>query len=136
MITTPFSLELTKDEDAKDAEAGAVATVVAGKVKIFLGANVLANRPQVYVGTLRACYRHLMNERAKRGVAGDLVSFGDWQNASAGNITIASDIAGLDDDDVAIVLSDTFNANTVMTHFVTETFNQLMNVLLERTKDN
>ena len=135
MITTPFSLELARDEDAISIVEGIVATVVAGKIKIFLGANVVAGSPQVYVGTLRACYRHLMNESAKKASSADVVASGDWQNASAGNIVLAADAAGLTADDVAISVAADFSTDGA-THFYTETFNQLMNGLSERVSDN
>ena len=135
MITTPFSLELTRDQDAISIVEGVLPAVVVGKMKIFLGANVNPGRPQNYVGSLRACYRHLMNESAKKGVATDEVVSGDWKNASAGNILLAVNGAGITDDDVAIVVSATFVTNGA-THFYTETFNQLINGLLERVSDN
>ena len=134
MITTPFSLELARDEDAISIVEDVDPAVVPTKLKIFLGANVNPGSPQVYVGTLRACFRHWMNERGKKEAESAVVR-GDWQNASAGNIVIATGVGGLTDDDVAISISAAFSTDGA-THFYTETFNQLMNGLLERVSDN
>ena len=134
-ITTPFGLELARDEDAKDAVEGDTNVLVALKIKIFLGANVNPALIQTYVGSLRACYRHLMNEALKKGISSATVGRGDWRAASAGNISIDSGTAFITDDDVAVIVSGTLTP-VGGTHFQTETFNQLINGLLERTKDN
>ena len=135
-ISVPFSLQMTRDEDAISIIEGAVPDVVSGRFKIFLGANVIAGRPQVYVGSLRACYRHLMNEVVRQGTPGDKIAVGDWQTAGAANILLPADTIGITDDDVAIVVAANFNLASGATHFYTETFNQLMNGLLERASDN
>ena len=135
-ITTPYSLQLARNEDAISIVAGTVPDVVSGRFKIFLGANVNAGSPQVYVGTLKACFRHLSNEQLKKGTSGDKIAAGDWRNASAGNILLPSDIVGLTGNDVAIVVAANFSLSSGSTHFYTETFDQLIEGLLERTKTN
>lgn len=134
-ITTPYSLELTANENTKDAVAGAVVTVVAGHLKIFLGSAVDPGKRQQYVGSLRACYRKLITDDEKEGTTGDLVAYGDALSARDGNITIAADTLGVGAGDVAIVKSSSFAASG-RTHKMTETFNQLINALLENSKDN
>ena len=135
-ITTPFSVELTKNEDAISIVEGAVVDSVAEKLKVFLGVNVNPGSPQVYIGTLKACFRHAMNERFKNTAsAGAAYIHGDWQNASAGNIQISTLAVTVGDDDVAISVAGNFETQAA-THFYTETFDQLIDGLLERTKDN
>lgn len=132
-ITVPFSVELGRDEDAIAIVEDTVPASVPGKMKLFLGANVNPGLQQSYIGSLKACFRHLMNESARQGTVAVTVAWGDWQNASAGNIQIAGDAAGVTDDDVAIIVAGLFQGNT---HFHDETFKQLINGLLERVKDN
>lgn len=136
-ITTPYSLELTADEDAREAVVGAVVTVVAGKLKIFLGAAVTPEKMQSIVGSLKACYRVAMNRVLKRGVAADVVAFGNFLSATAGSITLAADTVGVGTTDVAVVISQTFGSSGgfAQTHMDTETFDQLINVLLENSSD-
>ena len=136
MITTPFSLELTRGQDAIDIVEDTVPDTVSASMKIFLGANVNPGKVQSYVGSLRACFRHLMNEQVKRDTEGvSLVVRGDWLSASAGNITFVGGTGQIGADDVAIVVAGTF-ADEGATHFYDETFKQLINGLLERTKAN
>jgi hypothetical protein len=134
-ITTPFSLELTRDEDAISIVEDVTTLSVPLKMKIFLGADVNPGQAQVYVGTLKSCFRHLMNESAKKGTIAVVTAYGDWQNASAGNITLANDGSGVLDTDVLISVAGGF-APDGKTHFYTETFDQLIEGLLERVKDN
>lgn len=136
MITTPYSLELTRDEDAKSATAGTVSDIVAGKLKIFIGANADPAKRQQYRGTLTNCFRNLMNERAKREITTNLVASGNWLNAKDGNITLATTTGGITANDVAVVASSSFDSAPGATHFYDETFNQLLEVLLENTKAN
>lgn len=135
MITVPYSLELARDEDSISIVAGTTSAIVAGKMKIFLGSNVTPGLQQNYIGSLKACYRHLMNESAKKDSAADVVASGDWRNASAGNIVLAATpviaIAG----NVAIIVSSSFSTDGA-THFYTEAFDQLINGLLERVSSN
>jgi hypothetical protein len=135
MITTPFSVALGRDEDAIDIVEGTSTDPIPGKIRVWLGADVNPGNVQVYIGSLRACFRHLMNESARHGVVGNEVAFGDWQNASAGNILIEGDSTSLTVNHVAIIVSSSF-AVAGATQFYTETFNQLMNGLLERVSAN
>ena len=135
-ITTPYSLELARDEDAISAVEGNTPDVVAGKMKIFLGANVLPSRPQTYQGSLERCFRELLFAlRPDRTGVADVSASGHWQAASAGNITVAPGILAIGDDDVAVVLAANF-AEPGATHFAEETFKQLTEVLRENTADN
>lgn len=134
-ITTPFSLSLGRDEDAIAAVEGSGTDSVPDKMKIFLGENVLASRPQVYVGSLKAVFRHMMNESWKR-TANDSsqTGHGHWQAAGAANISIG--VSGdVGPDDVAIIVSGTFEVEAA-THFYDETFHQLLDGLLERANQN
>jgi hypothetical protein len=134
-ITTPFSLELGRDEDAISIVEGITSDAVPGKMKIWLGNNVNPGQAQVYVGTLKSCFRHLMNESAKKGATGVTVAYGNWISASAGNITIDSNASGAGFNTVVISVSAGFGSGGA-THFYTETFDQLIEGLLERVKDN
>jgi hypothetical protein len=135
MITTPFSLELGRDDDAIAAVEGVVNDIVPGKMKLFLGDNVNPGQAQVYVGTLKSCFRHLMNESAKKGTTAVTVVYGNWINASAGNITLTDTEASVGVNTVAIIVAAGF-APDGKTHAYTETFEQLIDGLLERVKDN
>lgn len=133
-ITTPYSLELRLDEDAKDAVAGTVVDTALGKIKIFLGANILPQNRQTYIGTLKAAFATLLTERGSSTSAGTKVIFGNWQAGSSGNFTVASGTSSVTVDDVAIVVSGTVPFHR--TGLSDETFKQLINVLLEKTKGN
>jgi len=136
MITVPFSLELTADEDAISIVEDITTLSVPGKMKIFLGASVNPGLQQNYIGSLKACYRHLMNESAKKGTISVVAVYGDWQNASAGNISLENDASGVLDTDVLISVAGGFDNGVGKTHMYAETFDQLIDGLLERVKDN
>jgi len=133
-ITVPYSLELTQDEGAKDAVADTAATAVAGKMKIFIGSNVTPAHRQAYVGTLKAAFAKLKSDKGSDQSATTKVIYGSWNAGSSGAFTVADTTAGITATDVAIVVSDTFNIHR--SHMADETFKQLINVLLEKTKGN
>jgi len=133
-ITTPYSLELSQDQDAKDAIASTTASVVAQKMKIFIGANVLPHRRQAYIGTLKAAFAKLLTEQGGNTNASAKVIYGDWQAGSNGNFLIEADIGSVTADDVAIIVSGSFQFHR--SGLSDETFKQLINVLLEKTKGN
>ena len=135
MITTPYSLELTKNQDAKDAIAGTSTAVVPLKMKIYLGGNVIPGKIQTYIGTLQAVARAMSGKVLQSAGTGAVVGYGDWRNAVAGNIVLAADVTGVTADHVAIIVSGTFDTQAA-THFYDETFKQLLNVLLEKTSTN
>lgn len=138
-ITAPYSLELASDEPSKDIVVGVVATVVATKMKIFLGANVVLTRQQTINGTLRCIYRHMMNELLKKSVANqDNIGFTDFETGTTANVVLDTDILALTDRDVAIIIGADFTpgSQSAATHMYTETFNELMNVLLENLSQN
>lgn len=138
-ITAPFSLELTADEDAREATAGTVSTVVLAKMKIFLEDTVGLTKHQSINGSLRNCFRLLMAEVSRRDVSSDdQVASGNYLTASAGNITLDTDLLSIAVGDVVLIVSGTFgsSAGKAQTHMFTETFNQLMDVLSERLAQN
>jgi hypothetical protein len=126
-ITGPYSLELTAHEDAKEAVAGTTTAIVAGKMKIYLGTAVNPGMRQSITGTLKACLRVLMSEKARRENTGDLVARASWDS---GSVTVETVITNIAVTDVAIIVSSTFDA-TGQTHFYDETLNQLLDVFLE-----
>ena len=135
-ITAPYSLDLGPHEDAKHATPGTTVTVVAGNMKIFISSAVNEKRTQAIVGSLKSIFRHMMNEDLRKaGGTADFIGFGNWASASSGNITVNTDGTGITTSDVAISLSSTFD-NGGSTHLYKETFDQLINVLLEKMKGN
>ena len=133
-ISTPHSLELQLDEDAKDAVAGTTTEIVTNKIKVFLGANVPAHRRQAYIGTLKAAFAHLLTEKGSNTSAGAKVIIGRWDSGTSGNFEIALGVGTITDDDVAIIVSG--NVPFHRSGLSDETFKQLINVLLEKTKGN
>ena len=133
-ITTPYSLELTADEGAKNAVAGAVATAVAGKMKIYLGTNVSPGRRQQYVGVLKAAYVFFKNQKGSKEDTSVKAIIGDWQTGSSGSFSFEAGITGITVESVALVIDGAFPSNR--SHLADETFKQLINVLLEKTKNN
>lgn len=130
-ITAPWSVELSKDADKKDAVADTVATVVAGKVKLFIGSGVNIGRRQSIVGTVTALLGVLLNDAMRDSDnATDIVVSGHWQHASAGSAVVATTIAGLTTTDVALVVSGSFTTGEE-SHFYEETVNQLIAAYLE-----
>jgi hypothetical protein len=142
MITVPYSLELSAHQDAKAAVAGTTVDTVSGKMKIFLGADVQPDKRQSIVGSFHALYRRLMNHVASGGATGNgtICVFGPWDSATSGNVQIEQGTTNVATGDVAVVCSGTFPsgfaANKGATHFYQETFDQLVEVFLENTKDN
>jgi len=135
-ITVPYSLDLGPHDDAKDAAEGSVPDTVPQHMKIYLGANVDPTRMQSVVGSLQAVYRYMMSEDFKSNIgAATRAGYAPWESASAMDVTMESGVTGITDDHVAIIVSGNFDQGG-RTHFYTETFNQLVNVLLEKTKDN
>jgi len=133
-ITTPYSLEMTADEDARDIVAGTVVTLVNDHLKIFLGATVPPGKQQTIVGTLERCFRLLMNTNTRVATNADLVAYGDYASGIEQEITIEGITGNVGDDDVAVVMSDTFTASA-NTHMLEESFRQLVNKFLENAKD-
>ena len=133
-ITAPYSLQLRAYDDSKDAVAGTVVTVVSNHMKIFLGSAVDPGKRQQYVGSLKACYRTLMAELGKRQNATDQVAYGPAYGASDGNIIVTTDTLSVGATDVALVVSSSFTSDR--SHELTETFNQLINALLQNTAAN
>ena len=130
-ITAPYTLALTKDEDAKDATAGSTPGIVAGKIQIGLGANAKPARLQACIGSLDSCYRRLITA-AKANTGGTaLCAYGAWDGAVAGNITVATTFAGTADDVSITVAADFAGTSEGPTHFIDETYNQLINKLRE-----
>ena len=141
MITVPYSLELSAHQDAKAAAAGIAVDTVAGKMKIFLGADAIPSRRQSIVGSLRACFNRLLNDEARGDTgAATICAFGPWASATSGSVTVEGGTTNVGAGDVAIVCSGTFPsgfaANKGASHFYQETFDQLIEVFLEYTKDN
>ena len=135
-ITVPYSLALGANEDAKAAVPGNDTSLIPGKMKIFILDNANPKRMQSIVGSLRSVFKCAMSERFRAADnATALAGFGPWNHATCGNVTINSDGAGITLDDVGIQLPTDF-AGAGATHMYQETFDQLINVLLEKTKDN
>ena len=138
-ITAPYHLILGPHEDAKqavEANGSGTVTVSAGDMKIFINSAVNEKRTQAIVGSLKSIFRHMMNEDLRKaGGTADFIGFGNWASASSGNITVNTDGTGITTSDVAISLSSTFD-NGGSTHLYKETFDQLINVLLEKMKGN
>jgi len=138
-ITAPYHLILGPNEDAKqavEADGTGISAVSAGDMKIHLGTTVDTKRAQAIVGSLKSIFRHMMNEDLRKaGGTQDFIGFGNWASASAGNITVNADGSGIAATDVSISLSSTFD-NGGSTHLYKETFDQLINVLLEKMKGN
>ena len=64
-ITTPYGLELARDEDSRDAVADAIPNPTNGKLKIFLGDDVDPGKVQSIVGTLTCCFNVLLEEHLR-----------------------------------------------------------------------
>lgn len=137
-ITTPYSLQLTKNEDARDAVAGNTPDGVGGTIKIFLGANVDPSKGQSIQGTLRNCLRYILNERGRFYTGAGTYSVFGPVGSTYNDLTLnPTGTLGIGDDDVAIVITGSFvSLAKGATHFIDETARQLMRVLLERTKGN
>ena len=140
-ITTPYSLELRADQDAKDTVAGTVSDTVAQKMKVYLGGttpiplgNVPAHKRQAYIGTLKAAFAFLKTKVGSNTTAGTKVVYGNWDAGSSGNFTLAAGTSGITAGDVAIIVAGNFPFHR--SGLSDETFKQLINVLLEKTKGN
>ena len=86
-ITLPYSVELGLHEDAVDAveaDGSGVVTPTASKMKVFLNSGVDPKKIQSAVGSLRAIYRHMMNEHLRAPVgSAALIGYGDGTAATA-----------------------------------------------------
>ena len=134
-ITVPYGLELGRDDDARDAAADAIPNPSAGKMKIYLGANIDPGKHQSIQSTLTQVFNALMADHLRNYTgAATCAAFGPL-GATASNITInKGGITGITDDDVAITVPGSFLAQGG-TNFYSETFKQLLNVLRENTRD-
>ena len=130
-ITVPYTLELTKDEDAKDATAGTTLGIVAGKMQIGLNTGADVSRLQACIGSLRSGYRRLITDAKANQSGAAITARGNWADAVAGNITVASTLAATTGD-VTITIAGDF-AGEGATHFIDETFDQLINKLRENS---
>jgi len=132
-IEAPYSLELAKGEVTAAAVVGTTADVVPGKMKLYLGANVPPGKRTSYASSLLSCFARLKDDGLIDGTGADVVASGPWNASTSGNITIASDTAGVADDSVAIVIAGDFANGS---HFYKAAFDRLLAALTERTKDN
>lgn len=128
-LTSPYTLELTKDEDAKDATPGVTPSIVSTKMQIGLGTNADPAKLQACIGSLQSCYRRLMTAAKANQNGAALCAYGPWDEAVSGNITVASTL-GTTTDAVTITVAGDF-AGEGATHFIDETFHQLINKLRE-----
>jgi len=138
-ITTPYGLELARNDDARDVVADALPAPSAGKLKIYLGANIDPAKRQSIHGTLTLMFNALMAEHLRSYSGSGTCSVYAPVGATVMDVTIEkTGIMGITDDDVAIVVAGNFldAAHKAATHFYEETFEQLLEVLLENTKDN
>ena len=138
-ITAPYSLELRRNDDAGDAVAGIIANPSAGYLKIFLGDDVDPGKVQSIVGTLTCCFNVLLEEHYRKFFGAATCAAYAPLGGTAMDVTVnKSGITGIGDGDVAITVSGNFLAQKHQggTHFLEETFEQLLEVLLENTKDN
>lgn len=133
-ITVPYSIELGMNEDAKNAVEGTLPVNVPGKMKLYLGPNVDPHKMQQVVGALKNCYRIFKTVHGSNTNPGTKMAHGHWQTASSGNINISATAPAPTADSVLIVTGNNFF--TGRSHMMEETFKQLINVLLEKTKDN
>ena len=139
MISTPYGVELKRNEDAKHATEDAIPNPTAGHLKLFLGADVDPSKGQSIQGTLRSCFNTLMAEHYRGyGGAATCAAYAPL-GGTAMDVTInTTGITGIGDGDVAITVAGDFLAQGKQgsTGFLDETFEQLLEVLLENTKDN
>ena len=108
-ITTPYSVELERNQQSIDVVEAAAATVVANKMKLFVGGNIEVWQRQAYVGSLKNCFNVLMNEVVRLPLAApaNRVVYGPGLSAKEINITIDTDPTSVGADDVAISVSST-----------------------------
>ena len=138
-ITAPYSLELGRNDDAGDAVADAIPNPTAGKLKIFLGDNVDPGKVQSIVGTLTCCFNVLLEEHYRHySGAATCAAYAPLGGTAMDVAVNKTGITGIGDGDVAITVAGDFLAQKRQggTHFLEETFEQLLEVLLENTKDN
>ena len=64
-ITVPYGLELGRDDDARDAAADAIPNPSAGKMKIYLGANIDPGKHQSIQSTLTQVFNKLMADHLR-----------------------------------------------------------------------
>jgi len=139
-ITTPYGLELARNDDSRDAVADAIPNPTNGKMKIYLGGNIDPGKRQSIHGTLTLMFNALLEEHLRHyGGAATCAIYGPLGATAMKDIAInKTGVTGIDDDDVAITVSGNFLTlgRQGGTHFLQETFGQLLEVLLENTKDN
>ena len=139
MITTPYSLVLGRDDDARDVVAGTTANTVAGKMKLFLGASVDPTKRQSIMGAVEILLKEGMRTdwRGDTSSGGTVTIYGPYDQLNYSNVvrSAAAPETVVGDNDVSLSVPNTFMAGN-QTHFITETAHQLANVLLERSKDN
>ena len=130
-------MDIAPGDAAESATADIVATVVAGKMKIFLGSSVDPAKRQSIRGSLKVIYNFMMTEAAKGTVtSGDIVAFGDYIEVDQATITLTNVITGIGANDVAVVVSGSFGSATNQTIEYREAFRKLNAQLLTRSAGN
>lgn len=138
ILSTPYSIELTANESAFQATNGTVSTVVANKMKIFLGSSVDMQRRGSIVGTLTSCFNELMVQAA-RGAdtsTNTKVSRGNYLTGTSATITVEAVTSNIAVTDVAIVVAGDFGSEINQTTMYKETFRKLIGQILERSTGN
>ena len=137
-ITTPYGLELGRDDDAGDAVADTFPNPSAGKMKIFLGTNIDPSKRQSINGTLICCFNKLMGSHLRQYAGAAACAAYAPLGGTEMDVTInKTGITGIGDNDVAITVAGDFLSlgRQGSTGFYKETFEQLLEVLRENTRD-
>lgn len=136
-LTTPYSIDIAPGDTAGSATNGTVSTIVAGTIKIFLGATVDLTKRQSVIGSLKVLFNFMMTNAGKGEVtSGDIVVYGDYLNLSQYNITLTDNTAGIGDNDVAIVVSSSFGSASNQTIEYREGYRKLIAQILTRSTGN
>lgn len=127
-LTPPVSIELGLNEDARQAVVGSTITPAAGKVKIFLGDSIEANKALSVTSTLRS----LMRFQKANATNTNLYYWGGLSDSAA--TFSQADVSGAGVSDVALAFG--VDVDVTKTHLIEETFKQLINIYIEKTTGN
>jgi hypothetical protein len=105
------SIELSKDQAKKDATIGSSSALVAGKMKIYIGASVAQGEKTTLVAGSRKLL-NVLKEQLKKATSGNLVVSFEAPNDARGAITVATGVGAFTANTVALVYSGTFNGTS------------------------
>jgi len=133
--TTPRNFKLEKNKDKREATRGSASVVDPNKLSIFMGANVDLAKKTTVVAGFQKLLTYLLSRLNEHTASDHLIVRCPYLQVNDTNIVMETTDANIAADDIAIVVHSSFT-DYQESHFIKETVDQLLLVLIEKTAGN